>query len=91
MNALARLIALLRDPRTPKLPRFLLIAAAVYALSPIDIVPEAFVTPLIGLFDDITLLWLSARWLFKNDPQRDIRDVTPRRNVPPPTSLPPAQ
>jgi len=93
MNALTRLIELLRDPRTPKLPRFLMIAAAIYALSPIDLLPEVFVTPIIGLLDDITLLWLSARWLFKSDPQKqppDIRDVTPPRDVPPPPSLPPA-
>lgn len=84
MNPLARLIALMRDPRTPKLPRFLVVAAALYLLSPVDLIPEAIVTPVLGLLDDITLLWLSSRWLFKSDPDR------PHQTQRPPTSsLPP--
>jgi uncharacterized membrane protein YkvA (DUF1232 family) len=76
MGQLARLLALLRDPRAPKLPRALLIAAVVYAISPIDLIPEAIVTPVFGLLDDVTLLWLSARWLFKNDPDRKVDQPT---------------
>jgi len=76
MGQLARLLALLRDPRAPKLPRVLLIAAVVYALSPIDLVPEAVLGPVFGLLDDITLIWLSARWLFKNDPERTVDQPT---------------
>jgi uncharacterized membrane protein YkvA (DUF1232 family) len=89
MNPLTRLIALMRDPRTPKLPRFLVIAAMIYTLSPIDLIPEAIVTPLLGYLDDLMLLWLSTRWLFKKDPHVTVEpvDVTPPR---PPASLPPA-
>ena len=88
MNPLTRLIALMRDPRTPKLPRFLVIAAMIYTLSPIDIIPEAIVTPLLGYLDDLMLLWLSTRWLFKSNTNVTVEPVepTPPR---PPASLPP--
>jgi uncharacterized membrane protein YkvA (DUF1232 family) len=85
MNPLARLLALMRDPRTPKLPRFLVVAAILYTLSPFDLVSEAFFTPLFGLIDDATLLWLSWRWLFKSDPDKAPQEPVP----PPPASLPP--
>jgi uncharacterized membrane protein YkvA (DUF1232 family) len=85
MNPLARLIALMQDPRMPKLPRILVVAAILYTLSPVDLIPEAIVTPLLGLLDDVTLLWLSSRWLFKSDPNKLPQAPT----VPPPASLPP--
>jgi len=85
MNPLVRLIALMKDPRTPKLPRFLVVAAILYALSPIDLVSEAFLTPVFGLLDDLTLLWLSSRWLFKSDPNKPGTAPPP----PPPAALPP--
>jgi uncharacterized membrane protein YkvA (DUF1232 family) len=64
---LARVFHLLRDPRVGGLPRAAVIAAVVYLISPVDLVPE-LLTPLFGFFDDATLLWLSMRWLLKRDP-----------------------
>jgi uncharacterized membrane protein YkvA (DUF1232 family) len=69
MDALKRLAALLTDPRVKKLPRFAVVAAVLYVLSPVDLVPEV-ILPLVGWLDDATLVWLSLRWLFKNDPER---------------------
>lgn len=57
-----RLLALLRDPRVAKLPRFAVLAAGAYLLWPVDLVPEiAF--PIVGYLDDAVLIWMSLRWL----------------------------
>jgi uncharacterized membrane protein YkvA (DUF1232 family) len=64
---LLRTLALLRDPRVAKLPRFALIGALLYLLWPADLLPD-FAAPLIGYIDDLTLVWLSLRWLRRNDP-----------------------
>ena len=69
MEALKRVAALLADPRVKKLPRFAVMAAVLYAISPVDLVPE-LVLPLVGWLDDATLVWLSLRWLLKSDPER---------------------
>jgi uncharacterized membrane protein YkvA (DUF1232 family) len=67
MQQLKRVMALLSDPRVAKLPRFAVLAAIVYLISPIDLVPD-FVVPVVGWLDDATLVWLSLRWLLKSDP-----------------------
>ena len=68
MNALAarlaRIVALLRDPRTPKLPKAVVVAACLYLLWPLDLVPEMLM-PLFGFLDDATFLWLGLRYLLK--------------------------
>lgn len=43
-----------RDPRVPWLPKLLCAAIAAYALSPIDLIPDAI--PLLGLLDEALLL-----------------------------------
>jgi uncharacterized membrane protein YkvA (DUF1232 family) len=67
MDRLARLLALLRDPRTPALPRLAVLLAVVYLLSPVDLVPAALF-PIVGWFDDLTFVWLALRWLVKSAP-----------------------
>lgn len=64
---LLRTLALLRDPRVAKLPRVAVIAALLYTLWPMDLLPD-FAVPFVGYLDDLTLLWLSLRWLRRNDP-----------------------
>jgi uncharacterized membrane protein YkvA (DUF1232 family) len=59
-----RALLLLRDPRVSKLPRFAVIAALVYLISPIDILPD-FALPVVGWLDDATLIWMAVRWLLK--------------------------
>jgi uncharacterized membrane protein YkvA (DUF1232 family) len=61
---LARVVALLKDPRTPRLPKALVLAACLYLLWPLDLVPE-MLTPVFGFLDDATFLWLGLRYLLK--------------------------
>jgi len=59
-----RVLALLRDPRVSKLPRFAVLAAVAYLISPVDLVPE-IALPIVGWLDDAVLIWMSLRWLSK--------------------------
>ena len=43
-----------RDPRTPTVARILAAATAAYALSPIDLIPDAI--PVLGLLDDLVIV-----------------------------------
>ena len=67
LDRLRRVAALMRDPRVGKLPRYLVLLAVVYLVSPVDLVPE-ILTPVFGFLDDAVLLWLSLRWLIRSDP-----------------------
>lgn len=58
---------LIRDSRTPLLPKLILGAALLYALSPLDFVPD-FV-PLVGQLDDVAVLALGLELFFKNVPE----------------------
>lgn len=67
MGRLWRIVQLLRDPRVRGLPRVAVVAALIYFISPVDFIPEAL-TPVFGYIDDAVFLWLSFRWLLRNDP-----------------------
>jgi uncharacterized membrane protein YkvA (DUF1232 family) len=67
LDRVRRVLALLRDPRVPRLPRILVGVAVLYLLSPVDLVPE-LLTPIFGFLDDALLLWLSLRWLVRSGP-----------------------
>jgi len=43
-----------RDPRTPRLAKLLALLVAAYALSPIDLIPDAI--PVLGFLDELILL-----------------------------------
>ena len=88
MTKLKQLGQLMADPRVKKLPRIAVILAVAYLLSPVDLVPD-LLFPVVGYLDDITLLWMSVRWLFKQQPEPAV-SVTPieAKRIPPP---PPAQ
>ena len=45
---------LMKDPRTPKLSRFLLGAAMAYAVTPLDLLPN--IIPIIGFVDDLIIV-----------------------------------
>ena len=49
-----------RDPRTPWYAKWLALAVAAYAVSPIDLIPD--VIPVLGFLDDLLLVQLGV-WL----------------------------
>ena len=55
--------SVLKDPRCPRMARLLLGAAIVYAVSPVDIIPDFI--PVFGHLDDILivplLVWLALK------------------------------
>jgi uncharacterized membrane protein YkvA (DUF1232 family) len=67
MDRLLRVLALLRDPRTPALPRIAVLLAVLYLIFPLDLLPGS-VVPVIGWLDDLTFVWLALRWLVKSTP-----------------------
>jgi uncharacterized membrane protein YkvA (DUF1232 family) len=48
----------IRDPRTPKLPKLLLGIAIFYVLIPFDIIPDFI--PVMGYLDDVVIVGLLA-------------------------------
>jgi uncharacterized membrane protein YkvA (DUF1232 family) len=71
VGRLRRVLALLTDPRTPRLPRVAVAMAVVYLLWPADLVPE-LVVPVVGWLDDLTLLWMALRWLVRSGPKEPV-------------------
>ena len=67
MGRIWRAFQLLRDPRVKGLPRWTVIAALIYLVSPVDFVPE-ILTPVFGYLDDAVFVWLAFRWLLRSDP-----------------------
>ena len=64
IDRLRRVLALITDPRVPKLPRLLVVFAVIYAFLPRDLIPDF--APEIGWIDDLTLLFVGLRWLLKS-------------------------
>lgn len=58
---------LLRDPRVPVSAKVLLGLAFAYLLSPVDLVPEIAFW-LVGVADDVALLWLALRHVLASTP-----------------------
>lgn len=56
LDRLQRVIALLKNPAVPRLPKALVIAAIVYLLMPLDLVPDV---PVAGWLEDLLFLWFA--------------------------------
>ena len=79
--ALVRELAVLaiayRDPRTPLGARAIITGVLAYALSPIDLIPDAL--PVVGLLDDLVLLPLGVGLALRLLPDDVLREA--RRSV----------
>jgi uncharacterized membrane protein YkvA (DUF1232 family) len=75
-----------RDPRMPWAARWLALAVAAYAVSPIDLIPDFI--PVLGLLDDLVLLPLGIALVIRLTPPEVIADARERaRAVSPPRSV----
>jgi uncharacterized membrane protein YkvA (DUF1232 family) len=63
-NLLALFRGLLRDARTPRSARVLLVLAALWIASPIDLVPEFI--PIAGPLDDAIVAALALRYVLRH-------------------------
>ena len=82
LSRLKTIIALMRNPKVSKLPKFLVVAAILYILMPIDAIPD--VAPVVGWLDDIMFLIGALGLLFGAAPKAtrpkgegQIIDITP--------------
>ena len=67
-HELVSLYRLIRHPRAPRKAKWLVAAAVIYVISPIDFVPDWF--PLLGQLDDVVLmplLLMLAWWVVPDD------------------------
>jgi len=87
LSRLRNIVALMRDPRVSKFPKFLVVAAILYLLMPFDLIPD--VAPVVGWLDDLVFL-IGALSLLLNAaprskpvaPKGPIIDVTPEPKPP---------
>jgi len=63
-SRIRRVLALLSDPKTPRLPKLAVALAVAYLIWPLDLVPDLLV-PVAGFLDDLVILWTSLRWLVR--------------------------
>lgn len=64
-----------RDPRVPRSAKIAVAFAGLYALSPIDLIPEFL--PIIGPLDDIVVVALALRYAAKRTPPEAIIEAWP--------------
>jgi uncharacterized membrane protein YkvA (DUF1232 family) len=65
-----------RDPRTPWLARAVALSALLYALSPIDLIPDPI--PVLGYLDDLLILPLLIAWALKLIPHEVMAEARMR-------------
>ena len=70
---------LFKDRRVSLRAKVILIAAALYVLSPFDFVPE-LISPLFGVVDDLGVILIAARWFISLCPpdvvQERVREIS---------------
>lgn len=74
-NMVRLLGRLLKDSRVPKAEKALFVAAIIYVISPIDLIPDML--PFIGQVDDIYMVALSLLRLINRTDERVVREHWP--------------
>jgi uncharacterized membrane protein YkvA (DUF1232 family) len=74
-DAVTALRVLGRDPRVPRRAKAAVVLAALWCLSPIDLVPEFL--PVIGLADDVVVLVLALRYAARRVPPEVMAEAWP--------------
>ncbi len=59
---------LMKDPGVSRVLKLIVVAAILYGVSPLDLIPEAFIPPL-GFAEDVILLLLALRMLIRLSPK----------------------
>ncbi len=70
---------MLRDSRTPLMAKILSVVAAIYVLSPIDLVTDFL--PILGWLDDGIIAWLLIKWA-KNLLPQELLDALKAKSGP---------
>ena len=74
-HAVVTVKRLMRDPRVPRRVKFWLVFAAIWAASPIDLIPEFL--PVVGPLDDLVVVALCLRYAARHAPRGAITDAWP--------------
>ena len=64
-----------RDPRVPLRAKVVVVLAAIYVVSPIDLIPEFI--PILGPLDDVVVAILALRYAGRQVPRELILDAWP--------------
>lgn len=64
-----------KDPRVPRSAKVVVAIAAVWVLSPIDLIPEFL--PVIGALDDVVVVALALRFAARRVPHEAIEEAWP--------------
>ena len=64
-----------RDPRVPRSAKVAVAVAAVWVLSPIDLVPEFL--PVVGALDDVVVVAVALRFVARRVPRAAIEEAWP--------------
>ena len=67
--------ALRRDPRVPRRAKIAVLVAALWVLSPIDLIPEFL--PVIGPLDDVIVVALLLRYAARTGPRHVLLEAWP--------------
>ena len=64
---------LFKDSRVPFHLKGVLILALLYAISPIDLIPD-FIIPVLGQVDDLIILYAASKYFLKNCPVQIVEE-----------------
>ncbi len=64
---------LLQDPRVPLRAKAIIAVAALYFISPLDLVPH-LIYPFVGMVDDLVVAWIALKWFIASCPPEVVEE-----------------